>query len=662
MYGEIIKHPKYGEQFNVTEYQLLLPEKKEELITFLSSELFPIGEKTAIKIYDELGTDAINKIIENKDILNKIPRLSQEKINKIYKILIDYEESNKIIMNITKIGFSLKEALKIYKRYNSLSLYKIENDIYDLINDIEISFKEIDDIALKNNYNINDERRIRALIIYIINSITFENGSTYMDFDEIYNNIIKYVNNIDNEKLAYELINLQNLDRIRIINEKYFLSNFYEAEINIKERLNYLNNNKSIPFKNINKNIKSLEKSNNIIYDDIQKNAIKEAVQNDLTIITGGPGTGKTTIINAIVSLLSNIYNVDKDSIVLLAPTGRATKKISESVGIQASTIHRFLGWDMDTNTFNVNENSPSYARFIIIDEVSMIDSLLFDALFKGLKKNIKLILVGDYYQLPSVGQGQILKDIIDSNKFNVIYLEKLYRQTENSYITTLAHEIKNKNLSDNCFSLKEDYNFIECSSSDIPNILIKIIEKALEKGYNDKTIQILAPMYKTKNGIDNLNKLLKDIFNSNDYNTINHGEIIYKENDKILQLNNDSNKNVYNGDIGYINEIINGKKNEMIVNFDGLKVSYSPKEFVNLTHGYAISIHKAQGSEYDMVIIPILNEYKRMLYNKLIYTGITRAKKKLIILGSKEAFLYAVNNDVIMNRKTYLKELLNNV
>ena len=297
-----------------------------------------------------------------------------------------------------------------------------------------------------------------------------------------------------------------------------------------------------------------------------------------------------------------------------------------------------------------------------------MLDTLVTEALLKGIKRNIKLILVGDYYQLPSVAQGQILKDLIDSNLIDTIKLEYLYRQNEESYIPVLAGEIKDKDISESFLMKKDDYNFIPCENTEIIPTIEYIVEKAIKKGYTENEIQILAPMYKSINGIDNLNKSLQRIFNppSIEKNELQLADVIYRTNDKVLQLVNDTELGLSNGDIGYITDIISSKKseskkNEIIVNYDGNYVTYTPEKFINIRHGYAISIHKSQGSEFPMVIMPIVNNYNRMLYNKLIYTAVTRAKKSLILLGDRMCFINGVKNDNVENRRTTLKEIIIN-
>ncbi len=667
MTGEITKHPKYGRQFVVSEYELLLPTKKDELIEFLSSDLFPIGEKTATKIVDMFGEDTLDIIINDRDKLQLIPRLSIKKIDKIYDILSNYKLSSGIVMELSSLGFSTKEALSIYKKYDSKSLDKINDNIYNLIDDFGYSFTNIDIIAKKLNIEDKDERRLEALIIHMFNDLTFNTGDTYLLFEDIYNYMINEIKDLDSETINYIILKLNTKNRIIIKEDKYYLKEFYEAEEYIIDRLCFLNDIENRKLPKLDEKIEELEKKNNIIYDDTQKEAIKKAINNNLTIITGGPGTGKTTIIKAIVSLFQTIFKAKVEDIALLAPTGRASKRMMETTNLPASTIHRYLGWDKERNMFSIDEYNPNPEKYIIVDEVSMLDTLLMEALLKGIRRDAKLILVGDYYQLPSVSQGQVLKDIIDSNMLDVVYLDYLYRQNEESYISVLANEIKNQELSENFIMKKDDYNFVECPNEQVLMTIENIVKKAIDKDYNDKDIQVLAPMYKSLNGIDNLNKVLQRLFNppSKDKNELQVGDITYRIGDKILQLVNDNDNSVYNGDIGYITDILssrvsNSKKNEIIVEYDdNNKVTYTPDKFINIRHGYAISVHKAQGSEFKMVIMPLVNNFNRMMYNKLLYTAVTRAKKSLILVGDRQSFIYGIRNNYVDNRRTTLKDML---
>lgn len=664
--GTFTTHNKYGYQFQVDSFEIVLPEKKDELVDFLSSDLFPIGEKTAKKIVGAFGEDTIDVILNNKEKLLEIPRLGIERINKINNILKEYQSTSNIVLELNRMGFNTKDSLMLLNKYKDKVIRIIDNNIYDLIDNINLNFKEIDTIAINNKYDLYDERRIEALIIYLLNEITFEQGDTYSFFQEIYSSIIKYLPDLKSEDLEYYLLKLSKQKRVVIKKEKYYLKELYDAEEYIADRIYRLNNMERRKLPKLKEKIKELEQKIGITYDESQKNAIINSLNNNFTITTGGPGTGKTTIIKGIIRMLVDTCHISPQNIALLAPTGRASRKLMEVCNIPAYTIHKYLGWDKDNNTFSHNEINVCKEEYIIVDEASMIDTMLMFSLLKGTRLDSKFIFIGDYYQLPSVSQGQVLKDMIDSEVLDVIKLNNLYRQKDGNYIIDLAHEIKNKELSDNFLTKKEDYNFIEVDNDYVLTFIKDIILKALEKGYREKDIQVLAPMYKSQNGIDNLNKMLQEIFNpkSNDKNELTVGNKTYREGDKVLELVNDSDNSISNGDLGYIINITNkekngNKKNEIIVDFDGNIVSFSPDKFINITHGYAISVHKSQGGEFNMVIIPFVNSFKRMLYNKLIYTAVTRAKSKLILIGSREAFVYGVNNDYVNNRKTTLKEML---
>lgn len=662
LYGNMVTHPKYGVQFAVDSFEVKMPSKEEELVTFLSSDLFPIGEKTAEKIVSTFHEDAINKILENKDCLQMIPRLNEKKIDKIYNVLKDYQNTSNIVLELTKLGFEMKESLSFLNKYDNKILDTVNTNVYELIDTDEMPFKKIDEIALGMGIEEDDERRIKALIIHIMKEQCFNRGDTYLSLEDIAFELSSVVT-ITPEKLDYLLVKLIKDKKIIIEDKRYYLKKFYDAEKYIAERLCFLNDMPVIGNTSI---YKYLDNSG-IKYDDIQIKAIDAGINNNITIITGGPGTGKTTIIKAIVSILKEANKIKDTDIALLAPTGRAAKKMMETTGISASTIHKYLGWDKDTNTFSTDEYSPKSEKYIIVDEVSMIDTLLMEALLKGIKRNARLILVGDYYQLPSVSEGQVLKDLIDSDCLPVIRLNQIYRQNEGSYILNLAYDIKEKNISEDLFIKKEDYLFLNGDNDNTLGIVKEVVSKAIKKGLSDREVQVLAPMYKSVNGIDNLNIVLQELFNppSENKKEINLKDVTYREYDKVLQLVNDPDNNVYNGDIGYIEEIIISKEkkitNQININYDGNIVEYTPDKFINFRHGYAISIHKAQGSEFSTVVMPITSSFKRMLYNKLVYTGVTRAKKSLILVGDPNSFIYGINNDYVDGRRTTLKDFIAN-
>ena len=663
LYGSLVYHDRYGYQYSVASYEKVLPTGKDAIIEFLTSSLIKgCGEKTAIKIVEILGDNAIEKIKDNINNLDLIPKLSETKKKSIYNSILKYYESNETIIKLKEYGFSIKDSLKLINIYGNGILNIVENNIYSLINDID--FKTLDRIYL-SIYKETTNLRILACIVETMKRITFNTGDTYSYKEEI----IRALNDEFNIKISSDeyFSMLSNEYKIVIDNDKYYLKEYYDAEIDIVNRLKEIKISPKHLEKNLDKKIKDLESSLDITYNTEQKNAIKSIFHDNIVIITGGPGTGKTTIIKGIINLYKSVYKYSDDALnmklALIAPTGRASKRMSETTGYGSSTIHRYLKWNKDNNTFGINEFNKTNEELIIVDETSMIDTVLFDSLLKGIRKNIKLVLVGDEHQLPSVSPGLILNDLINSNKFNHIKLNNIYRQSKNSYIPVLASEIKNKNVTD-YLDKKDDYNFIECNTRSIKDLIVDIANKSINKGLDENNIQILAPMYKGEIGIDNLNIILQNIFNphSNHLKEVVIGPIIYRVNDKVLNLVNDVDKGIYNGDIGFIYDIdINSKSDFIKVNFDNNIVSFKKEELSSIKHAYAITIHKAQGSEFDHVIMPISKTYNKMLYNKLIYTGVSRAKKSLIIIGSSKAFIYSVNNDYSEIRKTNLKELVMN-
>ena len=662
--GKFINHPKYGFQFQVESYERLLPVEKDGIIEFLSGGLFKgIGEKTAKKIVDKLGKDTLNIILENPNDLLLIPGITSKQISTLHQTLLEYQESYETIVYLSDLGFNTKDSLIIYNKYKKQTREVIDENIYLPYYDInDIYFKKVDEIALRNFYEKDDIRRVEATIIYVINEVCNTLGHTYLTIEEIYNYTTRVLNiAVDKEEFLKAINNLM-LD-IKIIkrDNNYYLKEIYESELNIAKRCGYLIRKKDNYNKKLENTINNIEKDFNCFYNEEQKKAIEDSFIKNLLIITGGPGTGKTTTIKAIVELYGRIngYSYEKlcEKIALLAPTGRASKRISESTNLPASTIHRFLKWNKEKDIFSVNEYNKSDVDLVIIDEFSMVDTNLFSSLLNGLKYDTKIILVGDYNQLPSVGNGQLLKDMIESNTLNVIKLNELYRQEENSDIITLAYEINNNSLDTDILKGSSSLEFHKVDSYDI---LDKIVD--ISKEYKDlNNYQVLAPMYKTVNGIDKINTVLQEFYNPKDKNkkeiTINN--VTYREKDKVIQLTNMPDDNVFNGDIGYIKEIKNDKNKEISISFDGNIVRYTPSNFNNFTLAYAISIHKSQGSEFDYILIPILKEYNRMLYRKLIYTGITRAKKKLYLIGNLDALKYAISNNNEDKRKTTLKEML---
>ena len=667
LYGSPTRHERFGFQYQVSSYEKEKISSEDALVEFLSSSLIKgCGEKSAKKIVEILGIDAIDKIKNDEHALDSVPGLTDAKKASIRASLLEYSDADDSLLKLKELGFSIPEATKIYKKYGASTKYIIEANLYVLTEIMD--FNKID-VIYRAHHEELDTVRLKACMLEAMRRLSNNNGDTYYKIDEIKDALKKEFNLILDEITFEEIVySLEEENKIVVEQEMYYLTEYYEAEKDITDSLYALNANNTTPFWDFDKELAKLEEENKVHYNEDQKNAIKKALENKITIISGGPGTGKTTIINAIVKLYIKMHDFSPmevlANIALLAPTGRASKKMSSSTGLPAMTIHRFLKWNKDTGNFGVNEYHKAQENLIIVDEMSMIDVTLFDALLKGIKSNVELIMVGDVHQLPSVGPGLILNDLIASDLFTFCPLEKIYRQSENSYIPYLALEIKNKDLSDDFLSQKDDYNFLSVDGKYIKDMIKKICLMSKQKGLNEEDIQILAPMYKGENGIDNLNVILQELFNpkSPKKEEIRYGEVVYRENDKVLQLQNNPDNNVFNGDIGYIRKIVpktSKNKDMIIIDFEGVKVEYTKEDLNQIKHAYAITIHKSQGSEFSHVILPVSRNYFKMLYNKLIYTGVSRAKKSLVIIGERESFVMAVQNDYASSRKTMLKEKL---
>ena len=658
LYGNYIHNEKFGMQYAVDSYEIEMPTTKDAIIEFLASSFIDgCGEKTAKKIVNHFGEKTLEKIKENRDNLLEIEGMTTIRAAKIYNSLQNYNKSSEAILKFQNLGFTIEECSKIYNKFKD----RIDEVLGDAFYDLKeiIDFRKLDSIYM-NNFGNDTSVRIHACFLETMQLLSNYNGDTYYYREEISNTLDKEFNIILTEDVFEEILKeLVDNKQIILVDRKIYLAKYYGFEENIAESLKKIDSKVVDKISKIEEKLKDLEDRIGINYNADQEKAIISALSNNVTIISGGPGTGKTTIINAITKL----YIEDKrlgpadilENIALLAPTGRASKKMASSTNLPAYTIHRYLKWYKDSNDFFYNEFNKTNHRLIIVDEVSMIDIELFNALLNGISPGVKLILVGDTFQLPSVGPGLVLDDLIGSDYFNFVPLNQIYRQSDNSYIPYLAKEIKNNDLSEEFLTKKDDYSFFQTKSSQIKDAIEQIIKISLGKKIDEKSMQILAPMYKGENGIDNLNNILQKIYNpaSSGKNEITYLDVIYREGDKVLQLVNDLDNNVFNGDIGYI-ESINGNKIE--IDFEGNVVEYEKKNLKQIKHAYAITIHKSQGSEFEHVIMPISNSYYKMLYNKLIYTGVSRAKKTLTIVGDPHSFAKAVANNYSANRKTSLK------
>ena len=668
--GNLVYNEKYGYQFKVDTYEREEIKGASAVIEFLSSPLIKgCGEKTAKSIVDTLGEDAINIIKENPSNLLIVKGMSESKASKIYNSIIKYQSTDDMIVKFKQLDFSINDALTIINKYGDKSLNIFETNPYSL-KDL-VDFKKIDNAYLKFE-KYDSTIREKACLLQTFSYLEMELGDTYFLEEEIIDGLKRYFKIIiDYDKYINYINELVNSHELSRNNSMLSLKNTDDLEDYISTRLLEINELNTKVYTIFDTEIIKLQEYNNITYNKDQLNAIKSSLESRVSIISGGPGTGKTTIVKAIVDLYIILHKLSArditNEIALLAPTGRAAKKLAESTQLPASTIHRYLKRNKENNDFGVNEYNPNNHKLIIVDETSMIDTYVFASLLKGLTKNIQIVFVGDSNQLPSVGPGMVLNDLISSNLFTFTPLTEIYRQSINSYIPILASEIKNKELSDDFKSKKDDYNFLSIPSNLVKENLKKICKMCIDKGLSDKDIQILAPMYKGENGIDNINIILQELFNPKDKNKkeVKIGDVVFREHDKLLQLVNDVDKNVFNGDIGYIKQIVSinhpRKKDIFLIDFDGNLLEYTKEDMYNVKHAYAISIHKSQGSEFSHVIIPVVKNYYKMLYNKLIYTAVSRAKKSLVIIGEEQAFKLAVYNDSTTKRKTTLLDKLMN-
>lgn len=667
-FGQMVEHPKYGMQFSVTSYERCKPEEKDAIVEFLTSGLFKgIGEKKAKAIVDVLGKDTLQIILENPDNLILIPGITKTNIDTLHNKLKEYESSYETVLYLSNLGFSTKDSMLIYNYYKDRVKEVIEEDIYQLEYSIyELNFKKIDRITLKNGMAKDSFVRVRAAILYIMEEVSNTYGHSYFYYDEIFQYLPRVLLISISDEVYKKAMESLIVD-LMIVNkeDRYYLKDMWEAETLIVKRFRLLAHKEDEDFKNLEDKLTEMESVFGISYNEEQRRAILDSIRKNFLIITGGPGTGKTTIMKGIIELYKEVHKLSYEKLAervqLLAPTGRAAKRMSDATLMPASTIHRFLKWQKETNKFQVNEYHKSKAEVVILDESSMVDTLLMASLLRGISANCKVIMVGDSYQLPSVGPGQVLHDLISSSKLPVVELKELYRQGMDSNILTFAYDVRKGEVVDDVFNKEEDLTFIECSDDDVISNLMDVSSTFKDLSY--KNFQILAPMYKTKCGIDMINQKLQVIFNPKDKSKkeLVVGDVIFREGDKVIELTNMPDENIYNGDIGIISQIVTQPAKKITIDFDGNEVTFTAANFNKFRLAYAISIHKAQGSEFDVVVMPIVQGYRKMLYRKLVYTGITRSKKMLYLIGDKNALRQAVNNTSSDIRRTTIKDFLEN-
>ena len=670
--GEITQHPMYGEQIKVTGFTFAIPSTAAGIQRYLASGAVKgIKASLAERIVKKFGEDTFRIMEEEPERLAEIKGISEKKAMDIAMQMSEKRDGRKAMMFLQEYGISWNMAMKIYDKYGDQVYTVVRNNPYQLADDIEgIGFKIADEIAGRVGVQADSEFRIRSGILYTLQQAASQ-GHTYLPLDILQReaaNLLE-VESGEVEKYFTDLV----MDRrlmIREINgvKAAYASQYYYLELNTARMLHDLNVKGEMPDQEIEKKLRSIEAGSNLELDDMQRTAVKEAVNNGLLIVTGGPGTGKTTTINAIIHYFEQV-NME---ILLAAPTGRAAKRMTEATGREAMTIHRLLevsgGPEQEGNTsyFNRNEETPLEADVVIIDETSMVDIFLMHALLRAVAPGTRLIFVGDVNQLPSVGPGNVLRDMIESDCFCVVKLTKIFRQAAESEIVRNAHKINRGEIVEPTRGSK-DFLFVRRDNAQvIAGAAVTLVKDKLPAYVNAdiQDIQVLTPMRKGVLGVENLNMVLQQYLNPPDKKKAEKavGQTTFRTGDKVMQIKNNyqleweivnrygmpvkTGQGIFNGDMGIIREI-NHFAEELIVEFDeGRRVTYSFRQAEELELAYAITIHKSQGSEYPAVVIPLLTGPRMLMNRNLLYTAVTRARKCVCIVGSVETFQAMIANE----------------
>ncbi len=675
--GEYVVHKEYGKQFKVETFKKNIPDTPVALERYLANgNIKWVGPKTAEKIIAKFGLETIHVLEKTPEKLTIIKGITLEKAMEISSSFIENEELWKIVSFLEEIGISASYAKRVYELYGTNAIDEIKADPYRLIDVVRgINFKTIDEAALKIGVNSDDEQRIIYGIKYALLLATY-NGHTCV----IKNNLIDYVSSLlqISESTIKDFINQMKVKEIVVIEERdeeewVYLEEYYQAEQFIAGKLIILDNvanRKRID--NIAEKLEKVEKNNGIELSDKQREAIYAVNDNNVCVITGGPGTGKTTIIKNIIDLYKN----EGKKVVLCAPTGRAAKRMTETTGQDAKTLHRLLQISKIDDAKYINEEldiQPIDADVVIVDETSMIDLALMKYLLMGIYQGTKLVLSGDVDQLPSVGPGSILKDIIASKKINVIVLDKIFRQAAKSKIVLNAHRVNAGKyfVEDQDEKLEKDFFFVQENNQErILNFVLSLYQDGLEKfeNYDEfKSVQIITPSKKGDVGTRELNKRIQELVNPANAKKQEKsvGALVYREGDSVMQIKNnydiaweqngEISSGIFNGEMGTITKISNISET-VEVNYDGKIATYQFSELEQIEHSYAITVHKSQGSEFDVVILPIVRLSPMLLTRNLLYTAITRAKKLLIVIGNQDVVQFMINNTDAKIRNTGLK------
>ena len=649
---------RYGWQFNFDDYQIILPTTLEGVRRYLGSGLIRgVGPSTANRIVDHFGEKTMETIEDYPEKLNEVVGIAQKRIELIKKSWQEQKEIKRVMLFLQSYRITTGYAVKIFKQYGSKAIEKLKENPYCLVDDIfGIGFKIADKIAQNLGIEKDSPSRTRAGIKYYLNESAGQ-GHCFV-YQDVLTQITAELLGIAEEQVEREYAVLNHNKEIIIQNDQAWLPIYFYAEKEVSQKISCLIRfPQQLTQINVDLKIKELEKKYGIDFAAEQKRAIKEVLLHRVLILTGGPGTGKTTTTIGLIELFEDLGL----KMVLAAPTGRAAKKLSEATRRTAKTIHRLLSYNPRKKGFTKNEQNPIRADAIILDEVSMIDILLMHNLLKAVKEGTCLILIGDIDQLPSVGPGNLLRDMIDSEVIPVIRLTHIFRQKEKSLIVVNAHRVNHGNFPVLSGKQERDFYFLKEEDPDrAAEKIIHLCTTRLPHSYQlnpVRDIQVLTPMYKGAVGADQLNQLMRNALNPSG-KSVKYGHQHYKVNDKVMQIRNNYDKEVFNGDIGTIQEI---DYEEQIVRilFYHRMVDYDFTELNELVLAYAITVHKSQGSEYPVVIIPILTQHFLLLQRNLLYTAITRARKMVIIVGTNKALWIAIKNNKTVRRNTFLKERL---
>ena len=646
---------RYGRQFVCETWEEVMPATVYGIEKYLGSGLVKgIGPKFAHLIVERFGTETIDIIEEDIERLYEVPGIGKKRVEKIRESWEKQKDIKNVMLFLQQYGVSTAYAAKIYRQYGKESIDQVKENPYRLADDIwGIGFKTADGIAGKMGYGKNDLRRCRSGIQYTLNELADE-GHVYAVEEQLIEAAGKLLE-ADREPIVQAMAGMIASEDLIREQEAIYLPPFYHSERGTARRLLALMTSRSSALFEGNIDIQAIEKATGVGYDDVQVAAIRQAVRSRVMVLTGGPGTGKTTTTQGIIAA----YRAAGLRVLLAAPTGRASKRMSEATGMEAKTIHRLLEFNPQDG-YKRNDDNPLEGDVLIVDECSMIDIILMYNLMKAIPVQMRLILVGDIDQLPSVGAGNVLRDIIDSGQVPVIRLTRIFRQAQSSRIVMSAHAINQGRYPDTSNGKDTDFFFIRKDDPEqVAEEIVKLVKHRLPKAYNQplSNIQVLTPMQRSVVGAGNLNMLLQQALNTSTLG-ISRGGINYKLGDRVMQIRNNYDKNVFNGDIGII-EKVNMEDRTLCIRFDGSLVEYEASELDEVTLAYATTIHKSQGSEYPIVVIPVLMTHFVMLQRNLIYTGITRAKKICVLIGQPKALAYAIGNLTVNKRNTKLKERL---